>query len=83
MYATMSKMKQTLVLWLCVFVMGCPNPHTAEHLDNAAISAQHDIALAACVDAAIASIQVGEPHDKVQSEYDACAAAADAKFGKK
>jgi len=81
-------MKQTFVAWLCLAALvltnsGCPNPHTAERIDNASISAQHDAALNECVNDAIASVQVGEDFDKVQAEYNACADAADKKYGVK
>ncbi len=79
-------MKQTFVPWLCLVALiisntGCPpSAHTVERIDNITISAQHDAALNDCLNAAIASVQVGEPDSKVQADYTACADAADKKY---
>lgn len=83
-------MKQTFVAWLCLVAVvlthsGCltKDPHTADRIDNALISAQHDAALDECVNDAIASVQVGVDYETVQAQYQECADAADRKYGLK
>ncbi len=82
-------MKQTLVIWACLAALvlsntGCPqNAHVPERIDNAAISAQHDVDLNKCVDDAIATIQTTGDYDKAQADYIVCADAADKKAGLK
>lgn len=82
-------MKQNLILWAFLAALvasnaGCPqNAHVPERIDNAAISAQHDVDLNKCVDAAIATVQTTGDYDKAQADYNVCADAADKKAGLK
>ncbi len=78
------KMNQYLVFWACllVFAVGCPNLHTADRIDNAAISAQHDIALNACLEAEAKELQAKVDKVTAHTHYVACANKADKDYGR-
>lgn len=77
-------MKQTIVIWLALVAAfansGCPNPHTAERIDNAAISAQHDLALNDCFNAEAKELQAKVDKVTAHAHYVTCADAADKKY---
>lgn len=78
-------MKQTFIAWMCIVAMACAgvNPHTADRTDNALIGAQHQVALEKCLNDAVATLQTTQDQDKADTEYTACANAADVKYGRK
>ncbi len=81
-------MKQYLIACACIIAMvfytpGCKPSHVPEHLDNAAISAQHDLALDACFNAAVETIEKTGDYAKAQADYIVCAEDADRKFAPK
>lgn len=62
-------------------LVGCL--HTAEHAENAAKASGYEIALEICVQQAMKEIEQKVPKEKVQANYDMCAAAADKVYGRK
>ncbi len=63
--------------------VGCAkNAHVAERAENTAIGVAYQAALEKCVDEAIATAQSTGDADLAASQYDACAKAADQKFGR-
>lgn len=76
-------MKKVLASLIMVCSVGCASAHTADRIDNASTAAAYDIALEQCVEAAMKAVQLpGADKTKIRSDYEACASAADKKFGR-
>lgn len=74
---------KALLLSIVLLVSGCAGAHLEDRVKNAADAAKYGIALQDCLDEAAKALAVDEPIEQIQREYDACAKAADDKYGRK
>lgn len=70
------------ILVLALVLAGCI-PHAADRAKNATTDAAYGAALDDCYQKAVETFQTMRDSDIAQDQYEVCAKAADAKFGKK